>query len=588
MILTGAPEFILMTIILAAGQGFFKSGPWGRKIAKVALPLVLAGSITAAQLLPSFELLGQTNRTVHAAQWPLEIVQLLDLPFPHFFGTGREPGQGGFWGSHLFDQQAPLYYSLYMGAGALFLAFFGLGKGRGDKRRKILLLMAFLFTLLACGRFSPFFFLYKITPLLGSIRYPVKFFMGSVFCLSILAAFGADELAGAGPSGRERAISFAGVIAALLLLFQLFRRPLLGALDRAFVIDNDASLRLLGGSIGSGLVVLGLFALAGLLLVRARGRRTVIIGAMIAFAVLDPAIHNRALNPTVPAGFFGPLRLPGSLPDPLVLYRDETMVPSTAEGPADGVRLHRFYRDSLYPFTGLGDGVRYVFNWDFYGTYSSRYLELSDAVRKLPDDGLEKVLRYVGCSASLGREPLFSKEAARPLRIEGRVVWLERIADREASPFAAFSVARAVTVAEKLHLFTAGTFDPFRTVIVETDLRLPSRGNGPARPAAVSVLARAQGREEYVASLPSEGVVVLPGNAAPGWRAWIDGRPAEVFEANLFSKGLLVPAGEHRIVLRYLPAGFVWGAAVSLISLVLGLTGLLVWAIRFGRKARRA
>ena len=81
---------------------------------------------------------------------------------------------------------------------------------------------------------------------------------------------------------------------------------------------------------------------------------------------------------------------------------------------------------------------------------------------------------------------------------------------------------------------------------------------------------------------------MLPGNAAPGWRAWIDGHPAEVFEANLFSKGVLVPPGTHRLVLRYLPASFVWGAAVSLISLVLGSTGFVVWSIRFGRRARRA
>ncbi len=92
MILAGAPEFILMTVFLAAGQAFFTAGKWKKEIVVAALSLLLATLISAAQLLPSIELLGQTERSAHSAQWPLELIQLFNMPFPHFLGNDREPG----------------------------------------------------------------------------------------------------------------------------------------------------------------------------------------------------------------------------------------------------------------------------------------------------------------------------------------------------------------------------------------------------------------------------------------------------------------------------------------------------------------
>ena len=80
---------------------------------------------------------------------------------------------------------------------------------------------------------------------------------------------------------------------------------------------------------------------------------------------------------------------------------------------------------------------------------------------------------------------------------------------------------------------------------------------------------------------------MFPGNYAPGWRARIDGRRAEVFEANLFAKGIIVPAGSHRVELRYLPASFLWGAAISLISIFLMAVYTAVRGVRGIRRRDR-
>ena len=364
---------------------------------------------------------------------------------------------------------------------------------------------------------------------------------------------------------------------------------MLGVLNKLFIIDKGASLRELGRSIETGLVLLAVYALAFFLLHRSKGQARILSWALVALAVLDPAYHNRYVNPTVPVSFYDTVPLPGLLTTPLTIYRDETSLPFLKETSGDDVELHRFFRKSLYPFTGLGDGIRYAFNWDFYGTYSRRYLDLSEALKALPPKDQLKVLKYIGCAAYLGRQPLFSKANAQRLQFEGLDVWVERIVERNASPFIVFRAVRTVQVKDQVRFFTSEGFDPLQEVITEKDLGLPgSSGNMVTEPAKIVVRKEIGGRGWYSASLPYDGIAVFPGNAAAGWRAWIDGQSAEVFEANLFSKGVLVPAGEHEIVLRYLPASFLWGAIISLASIGIIPAGACILGRRAKRKARRA
>ena len=148
-----------------------------------------------------------------------------------------------------------------------------------------------------------------------------------------------------------------------------------------FIIDQDSSFREFGRSIETGLVLLAVYALVFFLLHRSKGQGRVLGWTLIALVVLDPAYHNRYVNPTVPASFYDKPPLPGGLAAPLAIYRDELYSPFLKETMGDNVKLLRFFRKSLYPFTGMGDGIRYVFNWDFYGTYSRRYLDLRGAIK---------------------------------------------------------------------------------------------------------------------------------------------------------------------------------------------------------------
>ena len=71
-----------------------------------------------------------------------------------------------------------------------------------------------------------------------------------------------------------------------------------------------------------------------------------------------------------------------------------------------------------------------------------------------------------------------------------------------------------------------------------------------------------------------DGFLVVTQNAMPGWRAWVDGRPSDIFLADGIFQGIPVKAEAQSAVLSYEPASFRLGLFLSLIG-VMGLGILL-------------
>ncbi len=76
------------------------------------------------------------------------------------------------------------------------------------------------------------------------------------------------------------------------------------------------------------------------------------------------------------------------------------------------------------------------------------------------------------------------------------------------------------------------------------------------------------------AEMQCRGMVVLSDNWYPGWTATVDGQPAKIWEAYTAMRGVEVPAGSHRIEMRYRPLSVFLGATM----LGLSLAGLVVIA----------
>ena len=90
-------------------------------------------------------------------------------------------------------------------------------------------------------------------------------------------------------------------------------------------------------------------------------------------------------------------------------------------------------------------------------------------------------------------------------------------------------------------------------------------------PATILVQDRTDGRMIVEVNAPRDGVVFFSETYYPDRRAWVDGKRTPHMKADLAFTAVRVPAGTHRVELRY-DAGALWaGAALSAVSLLVWL-----------------
>lgn len=81
----------------------------------------------------------------------------------------------------------------------------------------------------------------------------------------------------------------------------------------------------------------------------------------------------------------------------------------------------------------------------------------------------------------------------------------------------------------------------------------------------------------YESNCDAPRLLVVSDTFYPGWKASLDGKPSEIIRANYYFKAILVPAGSHRIELKFAPDTYLLGCSLALASLLgtalLALTG---------------
>jgi hypothetical protein len=76
------------------------------------------------------------------------------------------------------------------------------------------------------------------------------------------------------------------------------------------------------------------------------------------------------------------------------------------------------------------------------------------------------------------------------------------------------------------------------------------------------------------ARLQAQGFLVLIDAYDPGWQAYVDGRAAPLLRANTAFRAVALPAGTHRVEMRYRPPLAVAGLCIS--GAALALVGWLL------------
>jgi len=149
----------------------------------------------------------------------------------------------------------------------------------------------------------------------------------------------------------------------------------------------------------------------------------------------------------------------------------------------------------------------------------------------------------------------------------------------------AFCVPTAHSVAtddEAVAYMQRAEFDPAREVVIKDQgsgigdqagspdhLVIPARGT-----ASDCQLVTYEPEHAMIdTNVAQDSYLIITDAYFPGWNATIDGQPATIERADLLFRAVKVPAGQHRIEMRYEPRSFAVGAVISIAA----------WLVLIGR-----
>jgi hypothetical protein len=610
---------LLLASAYTLSQAFAGEGARRRRYL-IAPALLLSGvSLAAVQILPTAELLRNSLRA--AATY--DFFTSFSLP-PAMLKTFLAPYLLGGGDGHVFGAPylgTPFYteYVGYVGVCALMLTAVAVtraaAKGDGGRRdsRTIFWAAAALVALaLALGRHWPFDayrLVYQI-PLLNLFRVPARHLLEVDFALAVLAGRGLTALAKETGGGRASPQALAACACVLLLTCAVVT---LGA---------PSGLRLAGGAAASltnapelfaPLVAAAVAAVLLWLYAKSAGRNWAAVLLLVSVA-LDLALFGHATGwrahsprPEDPSW---------REPPPLAYLR-------AREGPGGGrARLlsveHDFDPDRpvavgepstrrdaarvwVHPNAAMTHGAENAAGYEGFGLARYGRLagdmkvwgEMADADRTLrgPSRALDLLnVRHLLAPAA-ERPPGPPAENPQPTPAPpGRWKFLAGVGgvavyeNTRALPRAWLAAeARALTPAQSLDTIRAGRlpggaeWNPLRTALVTPAAKInlpPAARDDEGRERRAAVKLHEPNRIEVETSAPAPSLLVLAENYYPGWRARLDGRPAEILRVNYGLRGVVVPAGAHEVVFIYRPASVLWGLAVSLLTAAL----LLLWS----------
>ncbi|MDP2270693.1 MAG: hypothetical protein Q8K32_08150 [Archangium sp.] len=514
----GSPEMWFWQALLA----MFVLARTRRSLGWGALSFVWAGALSAIVALPAFELTREWTKpgalASGATEWSLSWVQLLSIGIP-----GADlPRSGGYWGG---DDQHFLF-TLFIGSTALLLALLGVTVRRA---RPVLALTA-LCLVLALGKHFGFSELLLKVPPFRLFRYPVKYAVGGLFGLSVLAGFGARRLVALSRQGRpEAAVAMLGFAVGIALSarwswaregFRAGAPWLVLAAATIFIARRHP--RLLAFAVAAELMFVPIERwdrLPASELMRASRLAPLLAGAgRLSIRVDLDDVEHEACGPW------------DSETDPLLEGRDR-------------LAALRFVEEGLHAVGGYGFREPWRLKAAFaHGTGAFQVA------------GVNTFVRETWAPAP----PWVSSVTPTPIED----VWIWKAPAALSRGFFVSGV-RAGTDDEGFAALDSPA-QLSREVVVDRATAVPSVPcDSPVTTTDVSAV-----HVEQQLTACAAGAVVLADAWYPGWIVEVDGQPAEALRAWGFVRAVQVSAGPHSIRWSFRPWSFRIGGALSLLALL--------------------
>ncbi len=588
--LAGAPETILSTwliIVLLVGRDWIRrEAPRFQLLARFGGLACLVALLSAAQLLPFFQLLGHSQRHIGyaGAGWSMPPWGWANFLVP-LFRTSPTP-QGVF----LQDGQG-WTSSYYVGIGTVLLGFVAVWRVRTWPVRALgIILCACL--LLVLGNSG---FLYPLLrfcfPPLGFMRFPIKFIILIAALAPLLAAYGlrllldrrpqaqcstapgAAEQIPTAPASRLRGSGqlAPGALewgAALVLLLAILFIVLI---DRDWA-NEVWRMTLKNGLLRAIFLILIFFLLR--LLSRTTGRNRLLSGCLLLVLFwLDFRTHVPAQNPTASPEIYKPGWAATHIawdPRP-TLGQSRAMLGPRAKADLQFHALPNLdetylaHRLGLLADCNLLDGIPQA-----HGFFSLAPAKTADLTAKLNEEieNFSPLLDFMGVSQISSPEKSL-EWVARPRAMPVVTAGQRPVFADDSATCASFS-NHTVNLREVVFLSD------------EARDHLTAQGQ---REATVSEIAWTRRYISFEAESPGPGLAVIAQTYYPAWKAYVDEKPVKIWRANYAFQAVELPAGRHSVRLAYEDP---WLRAGVLLS-VLGLTATVaLWLFAHFRPGRRA
>jgi O-antigen/teichoic acid export membrane protein len=569
-------------------------------VAALGAMAVLGFGLAGAQLLPFLELARENFRSglvtyQDVVSYALPKKQFLGFLMPDFFGnpthhtyfdfldwqtkavTGTtdlsgHPRPYPFWGIKNYVEAAAYVGVLPLLLGLVALVF------RRDRYTWTFFAYAAFSLLLAFG--TPLYRLFWALPGFEQLHTPFRWLFPCTFSLAVLAGLGVTTLTESGHRFRHGSIVLgAGALLGGLLLIALAAARWLYEPALTLAEHLLSSSQTLAAAFSSpqmlysyqfrNLLVLGLLLLSGGLVLalgpRTRRGKLALVAIVVADLFFFGYDYNAAASP----------RLLEFTP-PAVRFLQEDQEP---------FRVVSFgWEDALPPNTAMLKGIQDARGYDsiipkqyvaFWGLMEEPQGLLYNRIHKLvrQESLTSPFLDLLNVKYVLSTQPLALPGLREVYRGEVEIYRNEDYLPR------AFVLSDAIPAAsreEALKLMRRASFDPKRTVVLETGEPLPASSSAGGLTPARIISYRANEVVVGVDSLEA-GYLVLTDNYFPGWRAAVDGQETRLYRADATFRAVRLPPGPHKVVFRYSPDSFKMGLMASFIAAIGLVVGAGYW-----------
>lgn len=542
--------------------GVLVNGGW-RRLIRIIPPVALTGLIAfllcSIQLLPTIEYFTQSQRSgaidyqtaLSYSFWPWRILTLI---FPDIFGN---PGAGDFWGYANYWEDAiyfgllPLFFSIY------FLFSWKQRKtsgNQGDVKSftwfcAVSICVIFM---MALGWNTPVFpWLFKNVATFGSFNGPTRWMILAVFCLILLAGFGAEEWIRHPLSKRNYIyMSLVGVMAMVIAgITAIFTMPA--------VKESFKSALIATGVLLIGYLIIALIKPSPVKIGSTRNWRFL----FIIWLMIDLFWAGWRLNPAADSSLYTTAQNEYS--------QGRVYFSQTSER---DLRFKRFFEfediresavwksliPSYLPNSNILSSMRSFNNFD--PMLPDRFVGYTVELESATPAARQRLLAL----ANVGQEGIVGSQS--PFSISWDPI--------EANPEVWMAGCAEIVKDEKDALDwirTAVDEDALRdTIVIESqDTNQQVCAPGKKSKAEVSIIARRSIHQEYrISGNEIEGYLFLADTWYPGWVASVDGKETPLYRADYVFMAVKVPAGEHDVILEYKPASFIFGALLTLAGII--------------------